>query len=184
MIQMPPGGTLVSNRDNTIWGLLDNQNVGGTFPATGNTLSSVTIYTSRNGPNSNKYRAFVLGTDDNGVPVFPILWQSADQLSPNDGSIVPVTFTPNIPIQIGRRYFFGVDSGRVTSVDSNPQGVVNIWLNDSNSIPEGSVWEVPEPSTLVSIVTSALLFRLSSPRARTLRRGIRFLKSDENADGR
>ena len=157
-ILMEPAPPLISNIYEH-YGVFRGTTAGGTFSARSNTLSSVVIYVNQNGAPFDPFRAVVLGTDEDGVPQLPVLWQSADQIEPAGNSVTPFSFNPNIPLEVGRKYFFGVDTGRFTNI---PQGFVSLGISELDTIPEGHFWDssfaIPEPSALLITVIGGLLF--------------------------
>jgi hypothetical protein len=162
IIQMDPGPTLISDF-NEDFGVGSNNTAGGTFAARGDMLTSFTIYLHQNGETGDKFRAIVLGTDSTGVPQLPILWESVDQLEPVGTFYTPFTFDPNISLVVGRKYFIGVDTGRLTTVEG---GWVAFGISSINTIPEGNVWrwDIPEPSAVLLAVLCTVLLSAVVPR--------------------
>jgi hypothetical protein len=155
-IHMGAASPLVSNHTDD-FGLPRRHSAGGTFDARDDSLNSFTMYIRQNGYPASKFRFIVMGTDESGVPMLPLLWESPDQtVPPISQDYVPFTLLPNLPIQPGHKYYLGIDTGKFTTVQSE---AVGFGISAVNSIPEGNFWQtlffVPEPST--SMLTLALL---------------------------
>jgi hypothetical protein len=164
-IHMGSAPPIVSNLT-TDFGLPRGHTAGGTFNARDNLLDSFTMHVHQNGDAGSKFRFIVLGTDETGAPKLPVLWESSDQTEPVGQAYVPFTLFPNLPIEIGRKYYLGVDTGKFTTVQGE---LMAFGVNETDSIPEGNVWQtlffVPEPAT--SVLTLALIAHLFALRRRT-----------------
>lgn len=164
-IHMGSASPLVSNPRED-FGLPRWHSAGGTFAARDNLLNSFTMYVHQNGDPGSRFRFVVLGTDESGAPALPVLWESSDQIEPTGQAYVPFTLFPNLPIEIGRKYYLGLDTGKFTTVQSE---LVSFGVSEHDLIPEGNIWQtiffvVPEPATSILALSSiALLF---TPRRR------------------
>jgi hypothetical protein len=160
----PPIESTITNS----FGVIEGETAGGTFLAGGSTLQSFVLYMSQNGPTLDEFRAVVLGTDNSGRPILPALWQSGDQAEPSGSNFTPFTFSPNLSIDSGRKYFVGVDTGFSTGV---APGTVMFAVNEANSIPDGQIWlaRIPEPTTALMFTIGSLSAALGWPRGRALR---------------
>ena len=109
---------------------------GGTFVADDTNLAEFTI--TIGGDPVRRARPFLLDTTATGEPTMgPVLWEGPDV----DTSLVAgdITFTPNVPLTVGKRYFIGLDYGFFTSVVGE---IVLFSARSDNPIPDGRAWKL------------------------------------------
>jgi hypothetical protein len=106
---------------------------GGTFIAEGTKLSDFTLEFGMS--IVAKGRPIILGTTDSGAPTNgPILWEGPDVITPYIGY---ASFTPNLSLLRGKRYFIGLDYGYLTSVNGS---IILLGCRDDNPISDGQAW--------------------------------------------
>jgi hypothetical protein len=66
----------------------------------------------------------------------PVLWAGPDVVTPSN--IGEITYTPNVHLTPGEKYFIGLDYGFFTSVDGGP--VVLLGSRSDDPIPDGQAW--------------------------------------------
>ena len=106
---------------------------GGTFVASGTNLAEFTINVTMG--IESAARPIVLGTTESGAPTLgPVLWEGSIVTTPFFGEI---TFYPNVPLTVGKRYFIGLDYGFLTSVVGD---VILLGCRSDDPIPDGHAW--------------------------------------------
>ena len=109
---------------------------GGTFVADATNLAEFTINIGLSFTEESRARPILLGTTATGEPTMgPVLWEGPD-VTPNIGDI---TFTPNVPLTVGERYFIGLDYGFFTSVDGD---LIGFGSRSDNPISGGRAWRL------------------------------------------
>jgi hypothetical protein len=106
---------------------------GGTFVADDLYLTELTL--SLGMSIYSRSRPILLETDITGEPTGLVLWQGPDVETPPPGD---VTFYPDVPLTIGKRYFVGLDYGYFTNVAGT--GVVLLACRSDDPIPNGQAW--------------------------------------------
>jgi hypothetical protein len=95
--------------------ILGPSTAGGTVTTNENRLAIFSLWLGvEGGTQANSLRAIVLATDASGAPVGAPLWESGDFEAV--GARKEYAFWPNIVVDIGEKYFVGVDSGLLTNV--------------------------------------------------------------------